>query len=87
MLEPRRRAFPTFVSEPESDHRMTHQIAREPRPVPVPPPAGAPDAHAGRLTDIADRLQEAGDAPMEERVAALEAIHETLASELRRAED
>ena len=83
MLEPRRRAFPTFVSEPESDHRMTHQIAREPRPVPVPPPAGAADAHAGRLT----RLQEAGDAPMEERVAALEAIHETLASELRRAED
>ena len=83
MLEPRRRAFPTFVSEPESDHRMTHQIAREPRP----PPAGAADAHAGRLTDIADRLQEAGDAPMEERVAALEAIHETLASELRRAED
>ena len=66
---------------------MTHQIAREPRPVPIPPPADAADAHAGRLTDIADRLKEAGDAPMEERVAALEAIHETLASELRRAED
>lgn len=67
---------------------MTHQNAREPRPVPTPSPAGSADAHTGgRLTDIADRLQEAGDAPMEERVAALEAIHETLASELRRAED
>ena len=62
---------------------MAHQDTGETRPVPAPPPAGA---RAGRLADVTDRLQEADDAPLEERAAALAAIHETLVSELREAE-
>ena len=54
---------------------MAHQDTGSTRAVPAPPPA-----------DAADRLQEAGDAPLEERAAALAAIHETLVSELRKAE-
>ena len=65
---------------------MAHQDTGETRPVPAPPPAGAAGARAGRLTDVTDRLQEADDAPLEERAAAPAAIHETLVSELREAE-
>lgn len=62
---------------------MAHQDPGETRPVPASPPAGV---RADRLADTADRLRRAGDAPLEERAAALAAIHETLVSELREAE-
>ena len=65
---------------------MAHQDPGETRPVPAPPPAGAAGVRAGRLADTADRLRRAGDAPLEQRAAALAAIHETLVSELREAE-
>ena len=66
---------------------MAHQdTGSSTRAVPAPPPADAAEGRAGWLTDVADRLQEAGDAPLEERAAALAAIHETLVSELREAE-
>ena len=62
---------------------MAHQDPGETRPVPAPPLAVCGGA---RLADTADRLRRAGDAPLEERAAALAAIHETLVSELREAE-
>lgn len=58
----------------------------ETRPVPAPPPV---EAHAGESDDaiqVIERLQEAAEAPLEERAASLAAIHEALALELRQAE-
>ena len=47
----------------------------------------AVETRVERLPDLSDRIRKAGAAPLEERAAILAAIHETLSSELRDAED
>ena len=69
---------------------MTSDDPSDSAPVPAPSRTDRVDAvetRVERLPDLTDRLQEADDAPLEERAAALAAIHETLSSELRDAED
>ena len=55
-------------------------------PVPAPPRADAVLTASRGLTDNADELAEIEQMPLEERAAALSAIHEDLASVLHKAE-
>jgi len=55
-------------------------------PVPAPPRADAVLTASRGLTDYADELAEIEQMPLEERAAALSAIHEELASVLHEAE-
>jgi len=55
-------------------------------PVPAPPPADAALTVAQGLNDHTDELTEIAQMPLEERAAALSAIHEDLASVLHKAE-
>ncbi|WP_315583272.1 hypothetical protein [Actinomyces viscosus] len=80
-------------NEPETGARekkpSTVEPARPPvpkPPVPAPPRADAALAAAHGLTDHADELTEIGRMPLEERAAALSAIHEELTSVLHEAE-
>ena len=55
-------------------------------PVPAPPRADAALTAAQGLNDHTDELTEIAQMPLEERAAALSAIHEDLASVLHKAE-
>ena len=55
-------------------------------PVPAPPRADAALTAAHGLTDHSDELAQIAQMPLEERAAALAAIHENLASVLHKAE-
>ena len=57
-----------------------------PRPVPAPPRTDVTLTAAQGLTDRTDELAEIAEMPLEERAAALSAIHEDLASVLHKAE-
>ena len=62
-----------------------HRPAPRP-PVPAPPRADVALTAAQGLNDRADELTEIAQMPLEERAAALSAIHEDLASVLHKAE-
>ena len=62
-----------------------HRPAPRP-PVPAPPRADVALTAAQGLNDHADELTEIAQMPLEERAAALSAIHEALASVLHKAE-
>ena len=64
----------------DSSHRPRN------RPVPAPPRADAALTTAQGLNDHTDELTEIAQMPLEERAAALAAIHEDLASVLHKAE-
>ena len=69
------------------EHKSTSDgTPSETRPVPAPPPVEAYAGESDDVIQVTERLQEAGEAPLGERAAALAAIHETLALELRQAE-
>ncbi len=55
-------------------------------PVPAPPRADAALSASHHLTDHADELAEIGRMPLEQRAAALSAIHEELTAVLHKAE-
>ena len=57
-----------------------------PRPVPAPPRTDVTLTAAQGLTDHTDELAAIAEMPLEERAAALSAIHEDLASVLHKAE-
>ena len=62
-----------------------HRPAPRP-PVPAPPRADVALTAAQGLNDHTDELTEIAQMPLEERAAALSAIHEDLASVLHKAE-
>ena len=69
---------------------MTSDDPSDSAPVPAPSRTDRVDAvetRVERLPDLSDRIRKAGAAPLGERAAILAAIHETLSSELRDAED
>ena len=69
---------------------MTSDDPSDSAPVPAPSRTDRVDAvetRVERLPDLSDRIRKAGAAPLKERAAILAAIHETLSSELRDAED
>lgn len=69
---------------------MTSDDPSDSAPVPSPSRTDRVDAvetRVERLPDLSDRIRKAGAAPLEERAGILAAIHETLSSELRDAED